>query len=171
MDERRDDWQREVDENLASLNAGQRVWERDLTLLRKVMGDIDRLLRGDPEKDTEGVIARIHDIERQLSKLNAVLFVDSTGKKGLIHDVYELRGEEKRVVERWKFATAITVAIIGFLGLFISNWDKIIKAAGVGRPPDKLERMINNAKRPPNSGKVRVKVRYVEPPATDLSVP
>lgn len=125
MDERRDDWRHGVDENLASLNAGQRVWEHEFKTLKRAQASIDKLLRGDPEKDTDGLIARLHHQETEINHLKAVVDVDKAGNKGIVHRVEELESREKTTVEVWKF----WVAILGFIGAIlvaiITNLDKI----------------------------------------------
>lgn len=147
MDERRDDWHHGVDENLASLNTGQRVNDRAIKILEVSLRSTDKLLRGDPEKDTAGLIARLHDIETQLAKMNAVIFVDSTGKRGLVHEVEALSTGERTAEQRWKFATAIVVAILSLLGLLITNWDRISAYLGHAKL-DPLDQAIESARHP-----------------------
>ena len=125
MDDRRGDWEHGVDENLAGLNTGQRVTDRLLEDLDQNYGALDRLLRGDAEKETDGLIAKVHEIETKLARINAVLFVDSTGHKGIQHDVESLLSGERTVAERWKFAAAVLVAALSLLGLVLTNWLKI----------------------------------------------
>jgi hypothetical protein len=125
MNERRDDWQHGVDENLAGLNAGQRIWEQEIQTIEKTITGLDELLRGDPARETSGILARLEQVERDLSKINAVLFVDPTGKKGLVHEVDVLTSRERTSSERWRFATAVIVAIISLAGLIVTNWTKI----------------------------------------------
>lgn len=125
MNDRRDDWERGVDENLASLNTGQRVNDRILEDLDKNYAALDHVLRGDAEKDTDGLIAQVHEIQTKLARVNAILFVDSTGKKGLQHEVESLLSGERTASERWKFATAVVVAFLSLVGLLITNWGRI----------------------------------------------
>lgn len=146
MDDRRDDWVRGVDENLASLNAGQRVWDRDLGIVRKQMADIDALLRGDPEKDTDGLMARLHALENSLNLLRAVVLKDHAGGQGLIGRVEALEGGEKISDRRWGFATAVTVAIISTIGFLITQWPKI---SAFLYKADPVEQAIERAKHPP----------------------
>jgi uncharacterized protein HemX len=136
-----------VDENLASLNAGQRVWERELTAIRKALVDIDFLLRGDPTKDTDGIVARIHKQENDVNLLRAVLLKDATGGRGLVGRVEVLETGERRASDYWKFATASIVAIISLLGLVLTNLDHIESFLGEKRK-DPLGQMIDRSKRP-----------------------
>jgi hypothetical protein len=144
MDERRDDWRHGVDENLASLNAGQRVWERELVVIRKLLGEFDRLLRGDTEKETDGLIARLHQQEVELNRIRAVLFKDVTGKGGLLDDVKNIKeGREDRRLG-WRNITKVAVAVItsGALGLFWHDIQTFINK----KTSDPVELMLENSK-------------------------
>jgi hypothetical protein len=149
MEERRDDWRHGVDENLASLNAGQRVWERELVTIRRLLSDIDKFMRGDPDKDTDGVIGRLHSQETEIRRINAVIFKDATGKGGLLEDVKEIKGgrEDRRL--GWANITKIAVALImaGLVGRFYGDLIHLVhpaqkhaKHAKIKRqPPQELE--------------------------------
>jgi hypothetical protein len=162
MDERRDAWQRGVDENLASLNTGQRVNDRLLEDLDANYSALDRLLRGDAEKETDGVIGRLHQIETQVAQLYSVIFMDKAGSHGLQHDVKELKEGRKDKRLKWGYITQVIVALVmsGLIGHF---WQDI--AAFVNRKSvDPVERMIQRAKHP------KPRHRHVvreEPPETD----
>ncbi len=148
MDERRDDWHHGVDQNLAGLNAGQRVWERELVIIRKLLGEFDHLLRGDPDKDTDGVMARLHYQENEVNLLKAVLLKDKAGNRGLVGRVEALEKGEKGAENRWKFATALVVALLSLLGLILTNWGPILAYLGHHGKVDPLEQAIESAKRP-----------------------
>lgn len=150
MDDRRDDWHRGVDENLAALNAGQRVWGRDLAAMRKTLEEIDRLLRGDPDRDTDGAIARLHHQENEVNLLKAIILKDVAGGKGLVNRVETLEKAEKGAENRWKYATAVSVALLSLFGLVLTNWGPILAYLGYPAKPNKLERIIENAKHPKN---------------------
>lgn len=155
VNERREDWARSVDENLASLNSGQRVWERDLDLIRKNFMDIDTLLRGDVEKERSGIISRLESIEHSLAMINSVLFVDATGTKGLLHDLRELKaGREDRRLG-WANITKIIVALImaGLVGRFYEDaWRFMTK-----KSEDPVAQAIERAKHPPRKH-IRIKI-------------
>ncbi len=125
MDERRDDWRHGVDENLASLNSGQRVWEHDQQLLGKALSDIDALLRGSTEEDTDGMVARVHNLENDVALMKAILLTDKAGNKGIVSRVEDLESGERTSDNRWKFATAVVVAILSLAGLVATNWQRI----------------------------------------------
>jgi|SRR6185295_17687882 len=157
MDERRDDWRQGVDENLASLNAGQRVWEREMTVIRKLLGEFDRLLRGDIEKDTDGAIARLHQQETEINLLKAVVLKDKAGNKGLIGRIEDLESGERRSETRLK----LYIALIGLLSALavgaLTNMDKIGAFFG-SKTPDPLDQMIDRTKNPPRKHlKIRIK--------------
>ncbi len=148
MDERREDWRQGVDENLASLNAGQRVWEREVGIILKQLDEADHLLRGDPDKDTDGVMARLHNLENDLALMRAIVLKDAAGGRGLVDRVAALESGERTAGDRWKFATAVIVAVISFAGLIVTNLDRIESAFTRKGKPDKLTEMIERAKRP-----------------------
>jgi hypothetical protein len=126
MNERRDDWHTGVDENLASLNAGQRVWEREVSSIKRHLEEFDRLVRGDPDKETDGLMSRLHQLENEINKLKAVVLRDTAGNKGLIGRVEILESEERTAENRWKFATAFTVALLSLIGLILTNWTRLL---------------------------------------------
>lgn len=148
MDERRDDWHRGVDENLASLNAAQRVWDREVNLIHKQLAEIDALLRGDPDRDTDGAIARLHQLENGINLLKAVVLGDAAGGRGLLGRVQIIERGERTSDNRWKFATAVVVAGLSLVGLLITNWDRIEAFIQKQHKPDPVEQMIEKAKHP-----------------------
>lgn len=146
--ERRDDWRRGVDANLASLNAGQRIWEREFKAIKAVLFDIDHLLRGDPEKDTDGIIARLHNQENDVNLLKGIILKDRAGNKGLVGRIEALEGGESSSERHWKFATAVVVAFLSLLGLILTNWGALKGYLEKATKPDALEEAIQNAKHP-----------------------
>lgn len=148
MDERREDWHRGVDANLASLNAGQRIWEREISGIHRSLSEIDAFLRGDREDDTDGAIARMHQLENSINLLKAIILKDAAGGRGLIGRVETLEAGERGSDNRWKFATAIVVAILSLSGLLLTNWDRLQAFVGSHRKLDRFEQMIEKAKRP-----------------------
>ena len=145
--DRRDDWRHGVDENLASLNAGQRVWERDLLAIRKALADFDNLLRGDPEQDTDGIVARLHAQENDVNLLKAILLKDKAGNKGIVGRVEALESGERRSETHLKLWIAIVGLISTFLVASLSNLDRIEKFLNHGKK-DPVDRLIERAKRP-----------------------
>lgn len=157
MDERRDDWQRGVDASL-------RIWEREVAAIHRSLAEIDGFLRGDREKDTDGAIARLHQLENSLNLLRAVVLKDAAGGRGLIGRVEALEAGERGSDNRWKFATAVAVAILSLLGLLLTNWERLEAFLNKQRKLDPLERMIQNAKHPkPKHRRIVIRVNPPEP--------
>jgi hypothetical protein len=151
MDDRRDDWRHGVDQNLASLNAGQRIWEREMVIIRKLLGEFDKLMRGDPDKDTDGMIARLHRYENTVDMLQGVILKDRAGnKKDVISRLEILEEQEHHYDRRLKVSVAIIGLISAISVAVITNWDHIAAYIGVGAKPNKLERIIDKAKHPKN---------------------
>ncbi len=125
MDERRDDWRHGVDENLASLNAGQLVWSEEVKRIRADLEDIDRLIRGDAEEDTDGVMARMHSLETTLRMLEAVVLTDKAGNPGLQGRVSVLEGKKDVRVARWAFYSALLGMIAAIAVAIITNLDNL----------------------------------------------
>lgn len=147
MDERREDWRHGVDENLASLNTGQRVNDRLIEDFDLAVSRIDNILRGNPEEETSGLIGRMEKTETDVAQLKSIVIMDASGKKGLQHEVAILSSGERTASDRWKFATAVVVACISLIGLLITNWDRIQIYIN-RRTQDKVNQMIENTSRP-----------------------
>ena len=131
MDERRGDWEHGVDENLASLNSGQRSQDEKLEKLEDSQEEVEAVLHGETDS---GLIGRIEDLEVEVSRLNAVIFQDALGKKGLHHDIQAiLAGREDRRDSRGNW-TKIVVAIItsGALGLFWKDIQSFLNKTNTG---------------------------------------
>lgn len=143
MNERRGEWEQGVDRNLASLNSGQRTQDEKLERLESNQEDIDGALHGETDS---GLIGRIEDLETEVSRLNAVIFQDDAGTKGLHHDIQALlsRREDRR--DRWANWTKIIIAIIttGTIGIF---W-RDIKAYVEKQKPEAFMQMFEKPKRP-----------------------
>ncbi len=165
MNDRRGDWEGGVDENLASLNAGQLVWDREAKISRQVLHEIDNLLRGDPEKDTDGMVARLHQIENEVALLKAVLLKDKAGNKGIVGRVETLEAGETRADRRMKTWVAVIGLISALTVATVWNLDRI-EAFLHKRKPDPVEQMIEKVRHP--KGKHRHVVIREEPePAED----
>lgn len=135
MDDRRGDWAHGVDENLAALNSGQRSQDEKLKHLEEGQEDLDNTLHGDTDS---GLIGRIEDLETEVARLNAVIFQDASGKKGLHHDILMvLEGREDRRLG-WGNITKIVVALImaGLVGRFYGD---LVKAV-MPKPKPPVER-------------------------------
>lgn len=165
--DRRDDWKRGVDENLASLNAAQRVWDRELVVIRKLLGEFDRLLRGDIEKDTDGLISRIHYQENEVNLLKAVLLKDKAGGKGLVGRVEDIENGEKRADRKLKVWIAVLSLLSALLATLASNFDRL--DTYFKRKSDPVANAIDRAKRP--KGKPIVKFRIIHEDDQEPEIP
>jgi hypothetical protein len=153
-DERRDDWHHDVDESLVSLNAAQRITDRLLEDLDENYSALDRLLRGDTEKETDGLIGRFRVLERQISELNSVIFMDRAGDKGLWHDVKELKNKREDRRLGWKNITKVIVALVmsGLLGALGHFWNDIYDYLN-RKDTDPVDQAVEKAKRPRIKGR------------------
>ncbi len=142
--ERRGDWEKGVDENLAMLNSAQRSTDKELADLDRDLAKHDRMLHGDME--TSGLIGRIEATEHLLTRLEACVFSSPGNHNGLDMRVSTLEDENRTSGFKWSFATSVTVAligvfgtVIGLLGLLIMNWDKIDTMVQHYRHPQELK--------------------------------
>jgi hypothetical protein len=137
-DERRDDWKAGVDDRLMSLTSSQRITDDQLDDLDLKYEAIDKVMRGDPEEDTDGIISRIHNLENAIQELRAerVKFkVEDVTAKGL----------------KWQAWAAIIVGIAGLLAGLLPNIGRIRSSVttidDTYRPDEKLRREIEADKR------------------------
>ena len=141
------EWVRNVDHQIVTLLTGHQVLDRRLSQIEEAIKDLDLILRGDPSDERDGMTAQIHQIQTALARINAVVFVDSTGKHGLVKDVEELKTGEHLIENHWKFFTSVAVALLSLVGLMLTNWDRI--TSYLRRPSeDRVSQMIEDAKRP-----------------------
>lgn len=143
-EERRDDWANNVDKKIVDLTSAQRTTDDLLEDLDANYAAIDRVLRGDPEKETDGLIGRLHHLEDTVNELKRVLVVDETGEKGLLHDVKVLKESREDKWTKWKNITAVLVALLmsGFFGHFWQNiYDYLSK-----KDTDPIDQAIEKAK-------------------------
>lgn len=136
-DERRDDWKSGVDDRLMSLTSSQRTTDDQLDDLELKYEALDRVMRGNPEEDTDGLIARLHNVENGLQELRAERMKDRMGEVSV-----------KGV--KWQVWGTILAAIITTGGLLMINLSKI-KEAFQGKeahyqPSKKLLREIQKDK-------------------------
>jgi hypothetical protein len=118
-------WREKVERDQVSLVTGFQVLNKRLDEMEDLLRDVDLVIRGDPREDRDGLVTQLHEIQTRLSRLDAVIFVDSTGRKGLQHEVEEILSGERRTESRWKYTTTVVVAVISVIGSLILSWDKI----------------------------------------------
>lgn len=150
MDGQKDEWRERIDSVV--------LYDR-LEDLRSRLKELERLVSGG--KDSLRSEYRRHD--QELTRINAVLFQDPTGQKGLLHDVDVLMGRRRDKDEtrglQWQFWGAILVAIITTGGLILTNLPRIKETL---LRVDPLEKKIEQAKHPKSKKKI---TRYRVVPA------
>ena len=144
-------WRERVEERIINLQTSEASQNDQLSEHDEHFNQIDILLEGHPEeKNDNGLKGDVHDLGVSLNKLKAIMEPDSLGTGGVISRLKALEkkaGFEEKVSEnRWKFLTAVAVAIISLLGLLFTNLDKI--KLPFPKEPPKLEAMKQKAKRP-----------------------
>lgn len=155
MDEEKEGWRDRVD----SVVLYDRVEE-----IRARLKELERIVL--VGKDSLRSEYRRHD--QELARLNAVLFMDPTGQKGLLHDVDVLMGRRRDKDEtrglKWQFWGAILVATITTAGLILTNLPKIKETL---LQVDPLEKRISQAKHPKVKRIYRIRHVQAEAPSDD----
>lgn len=126
-----------------------RGFEARIERLEDLIHELDELLRGSRKSKHSGIVADQERMELELRKLNAVVFVDSTGKRGIAHDVDYLMdrksGAERREGFKWTFWGLILATLISSLSAILPNLDKI-KNLWTKTPPFPWETRIVRVK-------------------------
>lgn len=115
----------QVNESLVNLTTAQKVTNDHLDSIDETLDALDRVIRGDYEKDQDGLVARFKKVETYVNELRAVVLEDSTGKKGLVTTVEGLVTGKMEKVERRQNKISLIIAIITSLTLVVTNIDKI----------------------------------------------
>lgn len=152
MDEK---WIGSVDERLVNLNSAQKSADIDLHKIQKQQDKIDKILRGDPERNLESLIEAVNHLKNEVNKFNRIFDKDYLGHGGLqsfITFVYHEMKTQKKEKElsagyKWGFWTAMLVAVIGLAGLVLTNKDKIAQWLPKNHPTA-LDMKLENAKHP-----------------------
>lgn len=160
-DERRGDWEHGVDENLVSLNAAQRVTDKEVDDHDIAIGKLEQVVFGDPTENLDGLGEQVHAMQKEVTRLRRVLDPDFEGKHGIVKDVAYLldrdshkKAREDRAVLRegwaWASITKIVVELLIVTALLLLNWERVedFFKSRFHVKPDKVEQMIEDAKRP-----------------------
>lgn len=149
MNDRRDDWRTGVDESLIMLKTAQRVTDQQVDDLEVKYEAIDKILRGDPEIDTDGFAARLHNVENGLQEIRATLL------KMHMADVEVSKS-------KWEFAGKIIERLLILAGILLLGWDKLegLYQKILHQKQSPLEQRIEQAKHP--IGKKIFKVHLVQ---------
>lgn len=130
------EWRAKVDHELITLMTGHQVLSEQLKRLDRLANALDKAVRGDPTNNLAGLADKQHEMGREISKFNAIFFMDSTGKRGLIKDIEALlkggEREERRADRVWNNVTKIIVACL-MSGLMVKFWPEIATYVGIHR--------------------------------------
>lgn len=123
-------WRESVSTRLVSLTDSEVTQNDRLDDIEEEIHALKEMLEGKAtDKNDNGVKGDIHDLSRHVNELHALMMPDHLGQGGIIARIKAL--EKKAGIEqsesdnRWKFRTAIAVAIVGLVTAFITNLDKI----------------------------------------------
>lgn len=145
-------------------NALWRGFEARIERLEDIVRDLDETLRGDRRKKLIGLLAEQDRMDLELRKLNAVVFTDSTGRRGIAHDVDVLMerrsGKDRRFEFIWKYWIPLALSAVALAITVTINWDKI-QARLPKYHPGPLEAKIDSARHPRSPKKI-YRVRHVQ---------
>lgn len=117
------EWVRQVDHQLVTAITAIQVMQDQVKELKDQARDQEITLHG--ERKHTGLVSEYERHDGLLTHLNSVIFMDSTGKKGLVHEVEALKRGDSRMEYHWKFLTAVAVALLYIITHVVMNWDKI----------------------------------------------
>lgn len=141
-------WREKIDHEQVTLMTGYQVLAERIKRVERQVSELHRAILGNPETETDGAMARLHQQENAINLLKAIVLKDSAGTKGLVGRVESLESQERTQDSRWKFWTAIIVAIISLIGLCITNWDKMSAFLNREEGRDPVEQKIEHARHP-----------------------
>lgn len=134
--------------------------------LEHLVQELNDIVQGNRYRKIIGMATDQDRMDLELRKINAVLFQDPTGQKGLLHDVDVLMGRRKYDNQSreiiWKSATEVVVKILALVGVLLLSWDKleVLYHKIRNQKPAPLEAQIEKAKHP--KGKTLYKVRHLQ---------
>lgn len=149
-----------------------RGFEARLERLEDVVKELHDVIDGNRAKRIIGLVASYDKLDELTTRLNSVVFMDSTGKHGLAHDVDVLMGRQtgadRRSEFRWKYWIPTIMAILAMSLTLLANLDKI-KANLPKYRPGPLEAQIDQAKHPRAKKKIyRVRHDQENPVSDDI---
>lgn len=159
---RRGDWNQRVDETLLTLTTSQRVNDQIIEDLEIKLADISRQLFGDESEDIHGLVERLHEMDRVVAALKAIVLPDQTGKGGFAWRLDALEDRRQERIEarsyRWKFYGIVVFALILLVREVVHDLPQF--EVWWNRPTqDTLQKKIDKAKRP--RGKKIFNVRVI----------
>lgn len=142
-----------------------RGFEARLERLEHLVQELSDVVDGNRHRKIIGLSPEQDRMDLDIRKINAVLFQDPTGQKGLLHDVDVLMGRRKDLSQsrelKWKFATEVVIKILALIGILLMGWDKMegLYQKILHQKPSLLEQKIEKAKHPKSPKKLyRVRV-------------
>lgn len=157
-------------------NALWRGFEARLERLEHLITEVLDIVNGNRHRKIIGLASEQDRMDLELRKINAVLFQDPTGQKGLLHDIDFLMGRRKYDNQsrelKWKFATEVVVKILALVGVLLLGWDKMegLYKKIINQKPSPLEQRIEQAKHPKSPKKI-YRYRVVPAPSDDPKEP
>lgn len=122
-------WRERTDERLASLTSGETVQNDRLDAMEEQMRELDRVLRGDPEKDSGGIVEHLHEVQTGLNALRALMAPDALGGGGVLNRLKMLEKKEAREFRASEYHWKFWIAIVGFISAVtvavVTNVDRI----------------------------------------------
>ena len=123
-------WREQVDARLASLTSGENDQNDRLDELSEEFREVRHVLDGDPShREDQGIKGELHDISVTLNSLRALMQPDSLGNGGIIARLKKLEAtaerDERNLEYKWKFWTALSVAVFSIVGIFVKEWPSI----------------------------------------------
>lgn len=175
---KRDDdkrWRERTDERLASLTNGEIVQNDRLDAIQEQLRDLDQVLRGDPEKDTGGIVEHLHELQVGITSLRTIMAPDALGGGGVLNRLKALEKKEEREQRQTEYKWKFRIALIGLVSAatvaIVTNFDRIGTFwRREMRTETTLEQKINRAKHPKGKRR-RIVVPKEDDDAADEGMP
>jgi hypothetical protein len=146
-------WRDRTEERIVNLIASEASQNDRLKDVDDHLIEIDELLEGkSSERADNGLKGDIQDLQRGLTKLNALMAPDNLGNGGLINRLKALEKRDEREQKsdeyKWKFRLAILGFIATTAAAILTNVDKIESLLHKRKSQDPVEQMIWKTKHP-----------------------
>lgn len=109
----------------------ERHGDFDLERVQRELKKLDKIIRGDPERDKRGMIETLNHLENEINKFNRIFDKDYLGQGGLVSFVTYLYNKEKGLTEsqnyKWPFWATVLAAAISLLATGLTHRDDIMK--------------------------------------------
>lgn len=136
MEDRRGDWEHDVDADRVLLTQAQRATDKELDELDLLTQKHERVLLGDAESHSIGISAQVdqqeillNELRAELRTIRATLHGDHAGNPGHEQRIERLEEKktwrEKREGWAWDSFTKITVELLLVLAMLLLNWERI----------------------------------------------